>query len=118
MKLVKLFLVLAVFAVPVYFFASFHDGGVSNKTSELSIPGGAVPDYTTAIGVARVVLMPIHGKEMIRGEDYFSAELKGEKWVVTCFLPEETGGGKAFVDISKADGRITRIAQEKPTETK
>lgn len=94
-------------------FAVLQGGESDDVVSGYVVPEGAVPDLTTAVNVARSVLLPIYGNSMIRGVDYFSAEIHDDIWTVTCFLPEENDAGKVLVDVAKADGRISRIATEK-----
>ena len=118
MKFIRLLIIAVLVAVPAVAITFINNGPQKGASAEFVVPGGVVPDVMTAIGIARAVLIPIHGKDIIRSEDYFAAELQGDKWTVTCFLPDETIGGKAIVDISKTNGLISRIVHEKAPETK
>ena len=80
-------------------------------------PNGVVPDAETAVVIAEAVLTPVYGRKQVGSEKPFKATLKGETWEVEGSLhcerlgggPHDCVGGVALVDISKRDGRVTRI---------
>ena len=93
-----------------------------------SLPAnGVVPDEQTAIRIAEAVLTPIYGADKIKGEEPFRAKLFNGTWTVEGTLhcageydplpPGVVGrrcaGGVAIVDISRIDGRVTRIEHER-----
>jgi hypothetical protein len=84
---------------------------------------GFVPDSTTAIKVAEVLLIPVYGKEKIASERPFKATLDNGVWTVDGTLHCSDGkggvtthlcvGGTAEVKLSKADGRVLRMIHYK-----
>lgn len=77
-------------------------------------PRGFVPNAETAIAVARAILIPIYGAEMIKREEPLVAEEKAERWIVRGTLcptlpPNTCLGGTAEIEITKSDGRILRV---------
>src|SRR5271156_591451 len=81
-----------------------------------------VPDANTAVRVAEAVLTPVFGKKQIESERPFTAQLEGEKWIVsgTLSCPDGKGrrttscvGGVAGVEISKSDARILSMTHGK-----
>lgn len=78
--------------------------------------GGFVPDKNTAVRIAEAVLDPIYGEDQIKAEGPLEAQLNeaGDTWVVTGHLPKPANrGGAAYIEISKADGRILRVTHGK-----
>jgi len=73
---------------------------------------GAVPDEETAIQVGEAILMPIYGKNLIKGEEPFHAKLHEDVWTVMGSVPEGMVGGAAIIDISKSKGCVTRILHQ------
>jgi hypothetical protein len=88
-----------------------------NESSDvIGIPeNGFVPDKTTAISIAVAVWTPIYGKESIKSEKPYKAELKGDVWRVKGSLKKHwynygmLKGGVAEAEISKLDGRILSV---------
>lgn len=76
-------------------------------------PAGYVPDEATATKIAVAVWEPIYGVEHIARERPYHATLRRGIWTVTGSLPQGMNGGVALAEISKEDGRITRISHGK-----
>jgi NTF2 fold immunity protein len=79
-------------------------------------PAGFVPDKNTAVRIAEAVLDPIYGEDQIKAEGPLDAKLNeaGDTWIVWGHLPKPANrGGAAYVEISKADGRILRVTHGK-----
>ena len=78
-------------------------------------PKGFVPDATTAIAIARAVLIPIYGAATIRSEEPLKAERKGNSWHVngTLRCAPHCLGGTAFVEISAKDGAVLQVFHTK-----
>jgi hypothetical protein len=74
---------------------------------------GFVPDKSTAIRIGEAVLIPIYTQAEVESQRPFSAELTGNVWHVTGYLPAGIDGGVAEVWISKRDGRILRVTHGK-----
>jgi hypothetical protein len=74
---------------------------------------GFVPDSTTAIGIAEVVLTPIYGRDRVRGQRPFGARLQDDVWTVWGYLPPNHLGGVAEVQIAKRDARILKVTHGK-----
>ncbi len=80
-------------------------------------PNGVVPNEETAVRIAEAVLSPVYGRSLIESERPFHAMLAGDIWTVTGSMhcerlgggPHSCVGGVAEIDISKHDGRVTRI---------
>ena len=80
-------------------------------------PKGVVPDAETAVHIAEAVLAPVYGHQVIESEKPFRATLKGETWTVEGSMhcerpgggPHDCVGGVALVEVSRRDGRVTRI---------
>ena len=73
---------------------------------------GFVPYAQTAIRIAEAVWIPIYGQKHIEAEKPFTAELKGDAWIVRGYLPPGMKGGTAIAEIAKLDGRILRVVHE------
>jgi hypothetical protein len=69
---------------------------------------GFVPNKETAIKIALAVWLPIYGNVIYREKPY-TAELKGEVWVVEGSLKKGEVGGVAQIVIQKKDGKIIRV---------
>jgi len=69
---------------------------------------GFVPNKETAIKIALAVWLPIYGNVIYREKPY-TAELKGEVWVVEGSLKKGEVGGVALIVIQKKDGKIIRV---------
>ena len=93
----------------------------SSQSLGLGVPksvvpkGGFVPTPTVAVAIAEAVLVPVYGKEQIRSERPFKAQLSGGVWDVTgtvaCNPPGSLcPGGAAEVKISKKTGEILFMA--------
>jgi hypothetical protein len=74
---------------------------------------GFVPDKETAIRVAEAILVPIYGEKQVAAERPFSADLKGDVWIVSGHLPEGWVGGVAEVSISKRTCEIISVSHGK-----
>ncbi len=69
-----------------------------------------VPNEQTAITIAVAVWTPIYGEALIQKQKPFRAELKGEIWFVYGSLPQGvTRGGTMEAEISRLDGKVTRV---------
>jgi len=73
---------------------------------------GFVPDKETAIKIALAVWLPIYGNVIYREKPY-TAELKGEVWVVEGSLKKGEVGGVALIVIQKKDGKILNVIHGK-----
>jgi hypothetical protein len=79
-----------------------------------------VPDSPTAVAIARAVLIPIYGPELVRAEEPLQATRQaspqGDIWVVTgtlhCNAPPCLGG-TGEVKLSVGDGRIIHVTHYK-----
>jgi hypothetical protein len=73
---------------------------------------GFVPDETTAIAIAELVLTPVYGKQTVTSERPFRALVGGKVWTikgsVLCDGPPGSicPGGAAEVQISKSTGQV------------
>ena len=76
-------------------------------------PEGYIPDEPTAIGVGRVILERIYGKDNISRQLPLTAKLKSGTWTVVGTLPRNHVGGVALLEIRKDDGKITRVTHGK-----
>ena len=76
---------------------------------------GFVPDQSTAIAIARAVLIPIYGANRIKSEEPFMAIRKGDVWIVngTLRCAPNCLGGTASVSLSASDGRILNLLHSK-----
>ncbi|GAB2848220.1 hypothetical protein GCM10027277_15460 [Pseudoduganella ginsengisoli] len=72
---------------------------------------GFIPNAATAIGIALLVLDPIYGADQIEKQKPFTADLRGDVWVVQGSI--ESGTGTAEVDLSKRTGAILRVTHGK-----
>jgi hypothetical protein len=71
---------------------------------------GFIPDEKTAISVGVAVLEPIYGKDVVGGEQPFSAVLSGGIWTVKGTFPKgQRFGGVAELRISKKNGCIISV---------
>ncbi len=70
---------------------------------------GFVPDSTTAVAIARIVLPKIYGKEQINREEPLVASLRDDFWLVVGTIPTGMKGGVANVKLSKKDGKIISV---------
>jgi hypothetical protein len=95
--------------IPAFAFSLSASAQITCKPAE-----GYVPDAETAITIAVAVWEPIYGKERIAEEKPYHATLSNGIWTVTGSLPEEYNrGGVAEADISKDDGRVSRVIHGK-----
>ena len=67
---------------------------------------GYVPDSTTAVAIATVVLIPIYGKAKIDSEKPWHTELKDGVWTVVGTFNGKGEGGEAIIQIDKMTGAI------------
>jgi NTF2 fold immunity protein len=77
---------------------------------------GFVPNEKTAIRIAEAVFDPIYGEDLLNSEGPLDAKLNeaGDVWIVWGHLPKPANkGGAAYIEISKADGRILRVTHGK-----
>lgn len=102
-----------VFCVLLIAAAGVPTGGTQAKTNYVP-PDGFVPNSETAIAVAKAVLTPVYGADVIRREEPFSADLDGDVWFVHGTLPKPGNrGGVAEVSISRSKGCILRMIHGK-----
>lgn len=71
---------------------------------------GFAPDPRTATKIAEAALEGAYGANVLRGQLPLRVTLRDSSWMIRGTLPENTLGGVAFVEISKMDGRILRMA--------
>ena len=108
----KRYLVAIAVGATVGLFASF--GGAQPGSQSYVPPDGFVPDSATATRVARAVLWPVYGKDIIDTEEPLRAKLVGDHWVVSGSLPKGANqGGAAYVEILKGDAKILRMIHSK-----
>jgi len=75
---------------------------------------GVVPDSTTAIKIAEIILSGVYGKRMVDGEKPFTALLVDGCWVVYGHLPDNfLYGGAAEIIIRKTNGEVVNISHGK-----
>ena len=76
---------------------------------------GFVPDQSTAIAIARAVLIPIYGANKIQAEEPLVALRKGDVWIVSGTLrcAPNCLGGTASISLSASDGRILNLFHSK-----
>jgi len=74
---------------------------------------GYVPDAATAIKIAEAVWIPIYGKETLKDERPFTADLVNGIWIVKGTLPKGWKGGTAYAEISKETGCILKVTHFK-----
>jgi NTF2 fold immunity protein len=72
-------------------------------------PKGYVPDAATAIKIAEAVWIPIYGKETLKDERPFTAQLVDGVWIVQGTMPKGMNGGTAYAEISKETGCILKV---------
>ncbi|HEY4837019.1 MAG TPA: NTF2 fold immunity protein [Candidatus Acidoferrales bacterium] len=96
--------------------------GLTNPVPGENPIEGFVPDSRTAVKIGEAVLVPVYGKAQIESELPITAKLKRDTWMVSGTLncPDSAGrksdscdGGVAYVQISKADGRIIAMSHGK-----
>jgi hypothetical protein len=71
---------------------------------------GFIPDSLTAVAVAEAVLIPVHGRASVERQRPLAARQEGGIWIVEGAMREGFLGGVARVELSRADGRITRMS--------
>jgi hypothetical protein len=75
-----------------------------------------VPDETTAVKVAEVILESRYGPNVLNQRP-FKAKLSDKLWVVrgtlNCPKGPNCKGGVAHIEISKKDGQVTKVIHEK-----
>lgn len=76
-------------------------------------PNGFIPDATTAVGVAEIVLMPIYGRDQILRQKPLVAVREGNSWIVTGTMKPGDVGGVATIVIDKRTGGILRVTHGK-----
>lgn len=86
-----------------------------NMNSGNKPKNGFVPDETTAINVAKAILVPIYGEQVLTLEPYTAFLNKNEVWVVKGSLPYVEGrkGGVPRVEIQKIDCKIIHVSHGK-----
>lgn len=87
-------------------------GSVATTTPLYTPKNGFVPDEATAVRVAEAVLTPIYGETQIASERPFSAQLKGDVWIVSGHLPNAFGG-VAEIRISKRTCQVISVSHGK-----
>jgi hypothetical protein len=83
--------------------------GQQSAAHSVKPKGGLVPDDITAIKIAEAVWLPIYGPA-IYDKKPFTAKLKESTWVVEGTLPKNMLGGVPIAEISRIDGRVTRVS--------
>lgn len=86
--------------------------GQEPATHSVKPKNGLVPDDVIAIRIAEAIWLPIYGAA-IYDKKPFTAKLKGNTWVVEGTLPKNMLGGVPIAEISRVDGRVTRISHGK-----
>jgi hypothetical protein len=76
-------------------------------------PQSMVKDTVVAERLAEVILESVYGRDVIRREKPFHAELRGDVWVVTGTLAPGMKGGVAEIHISKKTGEVVYLIHEK-----
>ena len=66
---------------------------------------GLVPDAKTAIAIAVAVWKARYGDALLHHQRY-EAELRGDVWWVSTYLPKGALGGGVIAKISKKDGTV------------
>jgi NTF2 fold immunity protein of polymorphic toxin system component len=90
--------------------------GVRSQEHSYVSKDGFVPNEKTAIRIAEAVLDHVYGDDVINSERPFDAKLNdaGNTWIVWGHLRKPANkGGAAYIEISKADGRILRVTHGK-----
>lgn len=81
---------------------------------------GYVPDSTTAIRIAKAVLIPVYGEKKVESERPFKATLKTGIWTVhgTLHCPDGKSGittscvgGTAKVNLMKSAGPVLQVSE-------
>lgn len=91
-----------------------YETNMQNKVYNFKTDG-FVPDDKTAIEVAKAILPPIYGRDVLR-EEPFTAKLVGDSvWYVDGSLDahRKTNGGTAHIEIRKKDCTILKVIHGK-----
>ncbi len=112
---IALSIVLWIAFVSLFLSAIYYGATVwrENRNTSNAVATSYVPDQATAIQIAVAVWNPIYGKEKIQKEKPYKAKLRDGVWYVSGSLPKGWIGGVAEAEITKDDGRITRISHGK-----
>jgi len=71
---------------------------------------GFVPDATTALKIAEVILVSIYGQDSFDGQKPHEVKLnEKDVWEITGTLPPWTMGGVAYMQIQKSDSKILKV---------
>jgi hypothetical protein len=80
------------------------------RTGKPSLPSqGVVPDETTAVKVAGVLLPPIFGDEEVSKYLPYHAQLRGGVWTVYGTLKPGFRGGTPMMTIRKDDAKVLEV---------
>ena len=97
-----------------YYSEKYLDDVLKKEHVKFIPAAGVIPDSTTAISVAMLVLTKVYGKDMIESEKPFTAILRDDYWVVYGNLPSKPGelvlGGVAEIVFKKSSGEIINIS--------
>jgi ATP-dependent Clp protease ATP-binding subunit ClpA len=88
-----------------------HGSSLESDRGQSSTPiQGFVPDKETAVRIAEAVWIVLYGKKGIELKKPYKVELENEMWTVTGTYLDQSTSRVATARISKADGRILRVA--------
>lgn len=115
--------IIAIVAVATFALIAFVPLGWATQNDHAS-PQVVIPDETTAIAISRAALIPIYGAKLVQSEEPFTAQRKGDVWLVRgtlyCGLSwwdKLWGGGclggTAEVKLSAKTGKILHITHYK-----
>lgn len=81
-----------------------------NKTFDIDT---VIPDKSTAIKYAFIILSNVYGEQQIRGEFPLNISREKSNWIVTGSLPKNSLGGTAFISIDAKSGTVNKIIHYK-----
>lgn len=77
-------------------------------------PYGIIQNETIAVEYAKLILVPIYGRDEIESQKPYSVSLhKNSVWSVKGSLKENELGGTFSITINKSDGRVLSIFHSK-----
>ena len=77
-------------------------------------PYGIIQNETIAVEYAKLILVPIYGRDEIESQKPYSVSLhKNSVWSVKGTLKENELGGTFSITINKSDGRVLSIFHSK-----
>ena len=103
----KIFLFVLILNIVSFFFFGFTNNNSQNEINNY------VPDEATAKKIAEAIWHPIYGEKQIEDQKPFNVELKGNIWIVTGTLINNSEGGVAYIEIQKSDCKILRVTHGK-----